>query len=316
MREKQNAERYCIILNPSAGSNHAARVWPRVETALKAMQLAYKIHVTDGPGDAIQLAANAAWEGYEVVVSIGGDGTANEVINGLMRARSGGFNIPALGLIGVGRGSDFAHAVGIPPEIDAAVEVLAGGQRRLIDVGRVLGGIFPEGRYFGNCVGVGFDAVGTIEAAKLPRLGGFLSFFIAVMKTIFLYHQGPLVQLRYDGRSLQERVLMVSVMNGRRLGGGFWMAPESSLDDGQFDICVVRQASRRRVLSLVPHFMHGTQVSQAEVTMVKASQIELQALEGILPAQTDGEILSVEGQKLTIELIPRALAVITAGQRS
>jgi diacylglycerol kinase (ATP) len=158
--------------------------------------------------------------------------------------------------------------------------------------------------------------VGTIEAAKLPRLGGFLSFLIAVVKTIFLYHQGPLVQLRYDGKSLQERVLMVSVMNGRRLGGGFWMAPESSPDDGQLDICVVRQVPRRRVFTLVPHFLRGTQASQAEVTMLRASRIELQALEGNLPAQTDGEILSIEGRKLTIELVPRTLAVITPGQRS
>jgi diacylglycerol kinase (ATP) len=316
MRTRQSAGRYCIILNPSAGSNHAARVWPSIETALKEMQLGYRLYVTEGPGDAIRLAATAAREGYEVVVSIGGDGTANEVINGLMQAHNEGVTLPALGLIGVGRGSDFAHAVRIPPAIEAAVRTLVEDHRMLIDIGRVSGGIYPEGRYFGNCVGVGFDAVGTIEAAKLPRLGGFLSFLIAVVKTIFLYDQGPLVQLRYDGKSMQERTLMVSVMNGRRLGGGFWMAPESSLDDGKLDICVVRQVPRRRVLTLVPHFLRGTQSSQAEITMLRASQIEIQALEGNLPAQTDGEILSIEGQQLTIEVIPRMLTVITTGKRS
>jgi diacylglycerol kinase family enzyme len=161
---------------------------------------------------------------------------------------------------------------------------------------------------------VGFDAVGTIEAAKLPRWGGFLSFLVAIIKTIFLYHKGPLIRLRYDGESLSQRILMVSVMNGRRLGGGFWMAPDSATDDGHFDICVVRQVPRRRVLTLVPHFLRGTQATQPEITSLRAAELEIHALEGSLPAQTDGEILSVEDRELKIMLLPKALAVITMRQ--
>ena len=104
---------------------------------------------------------------------------------------------------------------------------------------------------------------------------------------------------------------MISVMNGQRLGGGFWMAPQSSLEDGLLDICVVRQVPRRRVLTLVPHFLRGTQATQSEITMLKASALEIEALEGSLPAQTDGEILSFDGRHLKIQLLPRALAVIT-----
>jgi diacylglycerol kinase family enzyme len=100
-------------------------------------------------------------------------------------------------------------------------------------------------------------------------------------------------------------------MNGRRLGGGFWMAPEAEPDDGVFHVCVARQASRRRILALIPHFLRGTQASQPEIQIVQAKKITIEAIKGVLPAQTDGEIISTEGKRLDIELIPRDLEVVT-----
>lgn len=312
MNNKGSEKRkYCLIFNPSAGSGHAQRQWPAIEAILDSQSLDYTRRTTTAPGDAIAYTVAAAREGFDVIVAVGGDGTANEVINGLMRVQEEGISPPALGLISVGRGNDFAHAVGLPMGIESAVKALAADRRRLIDIGHVVGGLYPQGRFFGNCVGVGFDAVGTIEAAKLPRLGGFLSFLIAVLKTILLYHHGPIVRLIYDDEELSQAVLMVSVMNGQRLGGGFWMAPKSAPDDGSFDICVVRQVPRWRVFTLVPHFLRGTQATQAEITMLKACSIEVEALEGTLPAQTDGEILSIDDRHLKIELMPGALAVVT-----
>jgi YegS/Rv2252/BmrU family lipid kinase len=302
---------YAVILNPCAGSGHASKEWPEIKAAFDAHGLNYKCLTTGGPGDALCFSMEAAQEGYDVVIAVGGDGTAHEVINGLMQARGEVGSLPALGLIGVGRGNDFAHAVGVPVEIESAVKTIIKNQQRAIDIGRVEGGRYPQGRFFGNCVGIGFDAVGTIEAAKLPRLGGFLSFFIAVIKTIFLYHRGPLIELHHNGEVQRQRILMVSIMNGQRLGGGFWMAPRSAPDDGIFDICVVRQVSRWRVFTLVPHFLRGTQASQPEVVSLKASRIEIHALDGSLPAQTDGEILSVQDKHLKIEVVPQALTIVT-----
>lgn len=244
-------------------------------------------------------------------MAAGGDGTSNEVINGLKTAAPEG-RTPALGILPVGRGNDFAHAVGAPTSLDAAAAALAGNHRRAIDIGRVIGGNHPEGRYFGSCVGVGFDAVGTIEAAKLPRWGGFLSFLVAILKTIFLFPNGPTIRLDYDGQTLTTPTLMVSVMNGRRLGGGFWMAPQAEPDDGLFDICVARQVSRRRILTLIPHFLRGTQATQKEILMLRARHITIEAVAGILPAHTDGEIISTDGKRLEIELLPHDLEVICA----
>jgi diacylglycerol kinase family enzyme len=215
-----------------------------------------------------------------------------------------------LGVLSVGRGNDFAHGVGIPRDLKRACQVLVHDHRRTIDVGRVVGGMYPQGRYFGNCVGVGFDAIGSIEAAKLPRLGGFLSYFVAVLKTIFLYYRAPLTTVEYDGRSLTQPSLLISIMNGRRLGGGFTMAPEAEPDDGLFDLCIAHEVSRARIFTLIPYFLRGTQATQEPITTGQAAHVSITALEGSLPAQTDGEILCVDGQHLEIELLSRQLDVI------
>ncbi len=298
-----------IIVNPVAGSGAGARALPRIERLLADHGLPFTLVMTSSPGHAVALARGAALQG-KVVVAAGGDGTANEVINGLMEARPPGGPRPVLGVLGVGRGSDFAHGVGVPQDLAEACRVLVEGYRRPIDLGRVVVGRYPQGRFFGNCVGVGFDAIGTIEVAKLPRLGGFLSFFVAVLKTIFLYYRAPLTTIVYDGQTLTQPSLMISVMNGRRLGGGFWMAPDARPDDGLFDLCIAREMSRARMFRLIPHFLRGTQATQEPITTGQAARISIAAVEGSLPAHADGEILCVEGDRLEIELLPRQIEVI------
>ncbi|HUS85495.1 MAG TPA: diacylglycerol kinase family protein, partial [Anaerolineales bacterium] len=306
---------YKIIVNPRAGSGLGQRELPKIHHLLKHHGLDFDLTCTEEAWHAAELASEAARAGYKVVVAAGGDGTSNEVINGLMAARGTVSNNPSLGVLSLGRGNDFAHAVGIPVDLEEAVQMLISDHRHRIDLGRVYGGNFPQGRYFGNCVGVGFDAVATIETAKLPRFGGFLSFLIAVLKTIFLYHRGPEVRLVYDEKSLTLATLMVSIMNGQRLGDGFWMAPEASVEDGFFDLCIARQVSRRRILSLIPHFLRGTQATQDEIITGKGARITIEALEGVLPAQTDGEILCVDGTELRIEMHPQALEVVGLPRR-
>jgi YegS/Rv2252/BmrU family lipid kinase len=306
---------YKIILNSHAGSGRGQRELPKIRHLLHLHNLDYDLTCTENPWHAAELACAAACEGTKVVVAAGGDGTSNEVINGLMEAREKGGNSPAFGVLSLGRGNDFAHALDVPVDLEQAVLALRTDHRRRIDLGRVYGGTFPQGRYFGNCVGVGFDAVATIETAKLPRLGGFLSFLIAILKTIFLYHRGPKVHLVYDENSLTLTTLMVSIMNGQRLGDGFWMAPEALVDDGFFDLCIARQVSRRRILSLIPHFLRGTQATQDEIITGRGAKITIEALDGVLPAQTDGEILCVNGADLRIEIHPHALEVVSLPPR-
>ena len=301
-----------IIANPAAGGGAGARSIPRIEQLLSELGLAYNLVRTQARGHAVELARTAAIEGWPVIVAAGGDGTANELINGLMEAREETPGPrPALGVLGIGRGCDFAHTIGVPHDLEAACRVLAQDHRRPIDLGRVLGGLYPQGRYFGNCVGVGFDAIATIEVSKLPRMGGFLSFFIAVLKTIFLYYRAPLTSIEVDDQTITQPSLMVSVLNGRRLGGGFWMAPEGEPDDNLFDLCIAREMSRLQMIRMIGHFLRGTQATQEAISTGRGARITITAVEGSLPAHADGEILCTDGKQLEIELLPHAIEVVS-----
>ena len=301
--------KYKIIANPAAGHGKGTHAIPEIVRELTRLGLDFDLIRTERVGHAIQLAHAAALEGYEVIVAAGGDGTVNEVLNGLMEARKESENRPALGILCTGRGNDFAPCLNIPGDLPAAVQVLKDDQRRIIDIGRVLGGKFPQGRYFANNVGVGFDAIGTIEVAKLPEWG-MLSFLIAILKTIFLYYKGPTVRLDYDDQTLTSSTLMLLTMNGKRMGTGFKMAPDAKPDDGLFDLVIVRQVSRLRIFSLIPHFMKGTQGSQPEVQTLRAARVTISAVEGALPAQCDGEIICVDGTRLDIEMLPHQIEVV------
>ena len=304
--------KYKIISNPMAGGGSARHKIPLIQEKLTRLGLDFDLVRTDHIGHSQELTRQAVAAGYDIIVAAGGDGTSNDVVNGLMEARQAGLANATMGVLCIGRGNDFAGSIGIPYDLDQACDLLRYlDQRRTVDIGRVTGGVYPQGRYFCNCVGIGFDAIGTIEVSKLPRMGGFLSFFIAVIKTIFLYYKAPLTRIEYDGQTLTQPSLMVSIMNGRRLGGGFIMAPNSEPDDGFFDLCIAEEMSRVRIFQLIPHFLKGTQATQKEIKTARATHIQITALEGSkLPAQTDGEILCIDGQHLEVELLPRQIEVI------
>ncbi len=303
---------YKIILNPAAGNYNGLKAFPKIEQLLKQHGLSYDLVQTDHPGSAIDLAKQAVQEGFGVIVAAGGDGTVNEVVNGLVQCRQAGLSIPPLGVLCVGRGNDFAGSLGLPEDLEGAIQALLTGGRRIVDLGRVVGGEVPHGRYFCNCVGVGFDAITTIEVHKLPRWGGYLAFLAGVLKTVFLYNKAPLARIEFDDQVITQRSLLISVMNGRRLGGGFIMAPDSLPDDGLFDLCIAEQMSSFEVIKMIPHFTRGDQATQPAIKTGRAARISIIAEDGPLPAQTDGEIISINGTRLEIEALPRQLEVISA----
>lgn len=306
-------DRYKIIVNPVSGRGAGELAIPAIEQALKGHGLDYDLVRTERPWHAAELAEEAAASGYTVVVAVGGDGTANEVLNGLMRAREArGLDGAAMGILSVGRGNDFAFAMGVPADLARACRILAEGHRRVIDVGRVSGGLYPEGRYFGNGVGVGFDAVVGFEALKLTWLHGFACYIVAALKVIFLYYRAPRVRIELDGQALTQPSLMISIMNGRRMGGGFLMAPQGNPTDGLLDLCIAGQVSRAGILALIPRFLQGTQAGHGSIRTGQARRVTITALEGALPAHADGETLCTGGQRLEMEALPARLPVICA----
>jgi diacylglycerol kinase (ATP) len=302
--------RYYVILNPIAGKGNGLHMRPRIEANLTRLGLDFSLVLTEYPEHATILAKKGLAEGYDVIVAAGGDGTANEVLNGIMTAGEDKKKSTAMAVIPVGRGNDFAFGMGIPTDIDESCNLLANDPKMIIDVGRVVSERYPNGLYFGNGVGMGFDAMVGFVAAKMS-ISGMLSYLVAAIKTMFIYFTAPQVELVLDGKPMQLSALMVSIMNGTRMGGSFMMAPHSKPNDGVFDLCIVREVKRGQLPGLMALVMKGTQATHPAVTAAQAKTISIRALKGSLPAHADGVTLCEAGESLSIEILPAELTIIT-----
>jgi diacylglycerol kinase family enzyme len=201
--------------------------------------------------------------------------------------------------------------MGVPGGVEIGCKILAEDYHRRMDVGLLKGGDYPDGRYFGNGVGIGFDAATGFVAAKIRWTRGLLLYLIAAIETIFIYYKPPTVKLVYDDEELTQPSLMISIMNGRRMGGGFYFAPEGNPSDGIFDLCIAASASRARIFGLIPYFMKGTQATQKEVKMAQAHKVVATAVKGTLPVHCDGETVAFETGEISVELLPAQIEFVT-----
>jgi YegS/Rv2252/BmrU family lipid kinase len=300
-----------IILNPTAGNGKALKEYPRLEGLLKARGLNYEIVLTKCPGDAQEIAAACPMDNETAVVAVGGDGTCNEVINGLLRRKEPLEVPPLFGILPLGRGNDFASSARIPNDLTESVQILVQRSISPLDAGQVTGGLYPEGRYFINGVGIGFDTKVGFAAAKMKYIHSSLSYSLGAIITIARYEPSPVLEIHCDDTSYTLPAAIVSVMNGRRMGGIFFMGPHAVLNDGLFDICTIRRpATRRRLIKLVLSYPKGAQEKFEETVMGRGRNFHLKALEGGMAAHCDGETVCEDGKDLVIRCLPGALRLI------
>jgi diacylglycerol kinase (ATP) len=332
--------RYKVILNPLAGRGFGARVLPKIRRLLSEQGLGYDLVTTTYAGEAVELARQAVLDGYDTVIAAGGDGTYHEVINGMAAASKEQTAtddvIGTLSVLPVGSGSDFAFSVGVPSDLEGACARLAGGKTKVVDLGRVTvdGDAHHPGisRYFDNTVGIGFDGVATLEGTKFKYLRGMALYLPVVLKTVFVsfkpvravieYEVPPSLQTDTDPlgdssdrahpqnvRRLEKTVLMATVCNGQREGGGFFIAPHARNDDGIFDLCLADNIPRLQILGLIPHFMKGTHVDKSCVTMLRSRHVVITSPDPLI-AHADGELLCTDGHRIECEIAAQRVRVI------
>jgi YegS/Rv2252/BmrU family lipid kinase len=296
-----------VVLNPSAGRGAGVRLFPHIAELLHSHGVEFDLSATDGPGHATELARSAVAQGKETVIAVGGDGTANEVLNGFMQGQAGPEDT-ALGIVPIGTGNDFAFGAQVPLDLETACQAIAQGQSRVLDVGRMQADN-ESPRFFGNGAGVGFDAVANIESRKIKRLRGSLLYLVAVIRTLAFYYEAPHTTIRVDDEELVQPSLLISIMNGRRMGGSFYITPGSCMDDGLLDVCVAAKVSRAKMVRFVPRFMRGSHVTDRDITMGQGRRITIVS-ESPWAGHVDGEIYGVGARRYEIELLPRRLRLL------
>jgi len=297
-----------IILNPMADMGNAWRV-ARDLRSITEQHGGVDWSGTVYPGHAIELAKQAGEQGYDMVIAMGGDGTVHEVVNGLMQIDED--KRPILGVVPVGSGNDFAHGIGASRKSDEALLHTLNGQPSTVDLGLMTD---ENGRkeYFDNTLGIGFGAVVTIRAHKLPLLRGFIMYLTSVIQTIILDHNPMTMQIVTDDQKWEQSVIYLVLCNGPREGGGFLIAPEAKIDDGMLNYAMITNVSRPMMLRIVPEVMKGTHGRFRQVRMGTCKKFTLSANRSLY-IHADGEIYSGPGtdlRKVSFEVLPNALKVV------
>lgn len=304
-------KRYIVILNPVAGKGHAIRYKPEIEAFFAENGMDYEIVLTERPGHAIMLAEHYGALPGNIVIAAGGDGTCNEVVNGLMKAAAkNNTEKPVFGILAIGRGNDFAYGAKVSTVLGEDLLRIRDGKTALMDVGEVKGGDYPDGRYFGNGVGIGFDAIVGFEAAHMNHVHGGMAYTLGALKTLIKYPAAPELEIRYDEKELVLMPALVSIMNGRRMGGSFFMAPQGMMDDGLFDLCMTRQGPRRQLLGAMLAYTKGKQSERSDTITDRAAHVRIRARSGSMAVHADGETICEAGKDLEIINHRHALYII------
>ncbi len=296
-----------IIINPKAGKK-PPRI-SRLEARLKDV-LGGEVELarTQKPRDAIRIAREAVRSGVGGLVVGGGDGTLSEVVTGVLDARLG--NEVEIGFLPLGSGCDLARSVGLPREISRSLELLAHGERRTLDAGRVkfMGRDGTPGSFcFINETSFGLSGL-TVDWMNRfgRRLGPRLGFALAAAQAV-LRGPKPDVVISVDGHEVHSGpTSMVVVANGCFFGGGMKIAPDAKPDDGEFDVVIVRPLSRPRFLANFPSLYRGTHLSHPAVRVFRGRQVEAHPQNGSEALlDTDGEAMG--GLPISVELLPKAI---------
>lgn len=294
--------KHLFIINPEAGKGKTLELVPEIRAYCESKDYEYEIAVTEYPKHATEIAkAHSAVQTLRIY-SVGGDGTLNEVLNGMAGSGSSLAAIPS------GSGNDFIKSItgtAIPANlIRSAVE----GTERFIDYGKV------NDKYFINITSIGFDAEVAYKASnfkKLPFITGKMAYVLGILTSI-IKCKNHYMEIKVDDAVMSAKSLLAAVGIGRYYGGGFLALPEAEIDDGLFDICHVEAMKRTKILKLFPKYMKGLHAALKGVHFYRGKKVEI-AVDKHIPMNLDGEIILV--QKATFEIYPKSLPFVIPAQQ-
>ena len=293
--------RTCLILNPVAGSvKEAGGVQERLQALAPE-----RFHISEQAGDAERFAREASKDGAELIVSAGGDGTLNEVVNGIAAA---GCNA-ALALVPLGTGNDFARSLGLPSDLDTAIDHISKGQTRAIDLVRVTS---DQVRYFVNVSSGGFSGVVDEKLTpEMKRTWGPLA-YLRSAAAAFSELRGYATSVSLDDQTPMEADLYnVVIANGRYVAGGIPIAPEAELSDGLLDVVLIPERGPADLAIVAAQILVGKHLGSDAIVFKRAKKVAVNSRPGMW-FNVDGELIGNE--PAVFELMPQALRCVVGAQ--
>jgi len=297
-----------LILNPTSNQGKAAQVLPFLHSQIHSLPHT-DLFLTEYHGHAIDLAARSAEDGIERLVSLGGDGTAHEIVNGLMKLPDR--KKPELAIIPLGSGNDFSFANGLQGSLTDLFHLAMTGHGHLVDIA-VMTDNLGKSEYWINSLGIGFDALINIYSRSVHLFKGFWVYLLAALRTILFNFTSFRFTATMDGNTWQSNLLMLTLLNGTREGGSFQMAPRGKVDDSVLNYSAVNLISRPQMLRALVAYMNGTQDRLSYIQSGTFKSLELNADRPLI-LHSDGEILAgLDSQvtRLSIQCVPQAIRLV------
>ena len=292
--------KHIFIINPAAGKGKSLELIPYIKECFKDCEEDYIVRITEYPGHATELAKEYSGKGKCRIYSIGGDGTVNEIVNGMAGTDS------ALGIIPSGSGNDFFRSIHAGNDIKRILLDTVIGEERQVDLAKA------NDKYFINVASVGFDAEIVFNAQKfkkLPGISGSMAYVLSLLYTTVI-NKNNNIEIDIDGIRQKMSVLLAAIANGRYYGGGMMPAPDAKLNDGWLDICLIRVTPRWKIFALFPKFIKGLHGQLKEVSFYRGKSVTIQS-EKYISLSTDGEV--VTAKTIKFEILERAINVIFPG---
>jgi diacylglycerol kinase (ATP) len=290
----------CLIVNPAAGRGAVGATLPFVRSAFAAHGID-KIYESNAPGDEERIAARAVGDGVQTIVAVGGDGTCGRIANVILQSGAQ----CRLAVVPTGTGNDFAKMLGLNRYSPAQIaELVVRGDAKQIDVG------LADGHYFINSCGFGFDSSVLEATSRVRFLKGDAVYVYSALRQLFTY-RGVEVTVKGAPDVRSGSMLMVTVSNGRWLGGAFRIAPQASVFDGKLDACFLGDSSVLRRFKLFLAAMRGTHIGMPSVSAAAVEDLTL-TFPDIPLMEIDGELRRAQSRTVNIKCVPRALSVVAA----
>lgn len=300
-----------IIVNPVSANGTTAKEWPQHEAALKTSGFSFDVAFTGFPEHATDLARHAIKQGYRTIVSVGGDGTMNEVLNGFFENGKLVDKTARLVVFSRGTGCDFIRTLGIKKGMEDLISVLQRNNEQKVDVGvsrfKNYDGTIKT-RYFLNVSDIGIGGETTNRVNRHSKfLKGFLSFLLGAVATIILYRNKNFEVTIDDSIEIKGKMNSVIVANGRYFGGGMLVAPEASLTDGLFDILIFGNLGKPDLIRSFPLIYSGRHLTHPKVKLYKGRKVKVLCREKAL-FEVDGEQPGTADAEF--EILPGALHIM------
>lgn len=310
MVQKKESPQWLVIVNPNAGNGNGERDWEKISSLLNDAKISFSTKFTERKGHAIDLTIEGINEGYRNIVATGGDGTLNEVVNGIFLNNVCPASDIILASIPVGTGNDWGKMFGITPDYEKAVKIIAAKRTMKHDIGRMhyYEGIEKKTRYFINIAGLGFESVvvNKTNYQKEHGRGGKLIYLYNLLTSLLAY-KNTVAEITIDDETIKTTVFSVNIGNGKYCGGGMRQTPRALPDDGLLDVTIIKDIGKLEIIRKLKILYNGTILTHPRIDGYKCKTIMITS-PSVMYLEADGE--SLGHTPAEFDLIPDAINIV------